>query len=107
MGEEIDFWLFFFNFKVQIRRIDVMSTYSVWHMDEFIDALLTEESVLDIALPRIPKRWILEGSGTLEPRRSALEDNIDEILEEEETYETAEDEKVFHASRSDTKIRGM
>ena len=72
-----------FHFSQQIRRIDVMGNYCLGHIDEFIDQLLTEDSALDVTLPRIAKRWVLEGTGTIEPRRSALEEDIDEILEED------------------------
>jgi pre-mRNA-splicing factor 38A len=36
------------------------------HIDEIVDQLLREERFCDIALPRIPKRWLLEELGTLE-----------------------------------------
>ncbi|RYH04651.1 hypothetical protein EON65_46910, partial [archaeon] len=57
------------------------SGWSVTHMDEFVDSLLREELVCDIALPHIVKRYKLEALGTLDPRRSALEDEL-EALEE-------------------------
>ncbi len=37
------------------------------HMDEFIDALLGEESYCDVTLPRISKRHVLEEEGMLDP----------------------------------------
>ena len=51
-------------------------------MDEFIDQLLTEDLVCDIALPTLPKRLNMEDLGQLQPRVSALEDefNSDEDL---------------------------
>ncbi|KAG8835145.1 hypothetical protein FRC17_005003 [Serendipita sp. 399] len=46
--------------------------YSLTHMDEFVDKLLTEDRVCDIILPRIPKRSTLEETERLPPRKSKL-----------------------------------
>jgi len=61
--------------------------YDVTYMDEFIDKLLREDMVLDIALPTLQKRMHLEEARTLQPRISALEDDLDEEEEEEEEEE--------------------
>lgn len=58
--------------------------FTLTHVDEFIDELLTKDYSCDTALPRIQKRWVLEASGTLEPRRSALEDDFEEEEEDKE-----------------------
>ncbi|KAK8461896.1 hypothetical protein SEVIR_1G112200v4 [Setaria viridis] len=58
--------------------------FALTHVDEFIDELLTKDYSCDTALPRIQKRWVLEASGTLEPRRSALEDDFEEEEEDKE-----------------------
>ncbi|GJN40258.1 hypothetical protein PR202_gb29446 [Eleusine coracana subsp. coracana] len=58
--------------------------FTCTHVDEFIDELLTKDYSCDTALPRIQKRWVLEASGTLEPRRSALEDDFEEEEEDKE-----------------------
>jgi pre-mRNA-splicing factor 38A len=50
--------------------------YTITHVDEFIDQLLTEERVCDTILPRIPKRHILEESDELLPRISPLERDL-------------------------------
>ena len=42
--------------------------YDVTYMDEFIDKLLREDMVLDIALPTLPKRMHLEEARQLQPR---------------------------------------
>jgi hypothetical protein len=42
-----------------------MSGYEVLHMDEFIDSLFHDQDVLDIKLPHLPKRWVLEATGDL------------------------------------------
>lgn len=57
---------------------------TIIHMDEFIDSILHEERVCDVMLPRIQKRYILEDLEELEPRISALEDDLDDLESEEE-----------------------
>lgn len=47
-------------------------------MDEFIDMLLYNELACDVALPFLPKRLLLEDSGMMEPRKSILEDEIED-----------------------------
>jgi pre-mRNA-splicing factor 38A len=47
-------------------------------MDVFIDDLLTKDRVCDIILPRIMARHVLEQNDELDPRESALEDDLDE-----------------------------
>jgi pre-mRNA-splicing factor 38A len=47
-------------------------------MDEFIDELLREERVLDVQLPRLQKRNVLEENNQLEPRQSVLDEDIDD-----------------------------
>lgn len=46
-------------------------------MDEFACALLTEERVCDIILPRIAKRQVLEEMNELGPRKSFLLDAME------------------------------
>jgi hypothetical protein len=50
---------------------------SIIHMDEFIDQLLHEDRCCNVIMPFLPKRWILENAGTLEPRVSIVQDIID------------------------------
>lgn len=61
--------------------------YELVHMDQFIDELLREERVLDVQLPRLQKRSVLEENNQLEPRQSVLDEDIDdnESSDEEET----------------------
>jgi hypothetical protein len=72
--------------KLRVR--DPTGTFTLTHMDAFVDALLTEERVCDTILPRMTKRHVLEENGELEPRISALED---ELLAEEEAAAKAEE----------------
>ncbi|XP_023242512.1 pre-mRNA-splicing factor 38A-like [Centruroides sculpturatus] len=48
-------------------------------MDQFIHELLHEERVCDIFLPRIQKRQVLEKCNYLEPRISALDDDLYDV----------------------------
>ncbi|KAI0218717.1 Pre-mRNA-splicing factor 38A [Lamellibrachia satsuma] len=71
----------------KIRRQTKLGTFEVTHMDEFINQLLHEERSVDIILPRIQKRHILEDSNQLELRVSALDDEMDDLEESEEEEE--------------------
>lgn len=61
--------------------------FELVYMDQFIDELLREERVLDVQLPRLQKRSVLEENNQLEPRQSVLDEDIDdnESSDEEET----------------------
>lgn len=48
--------------------------WEIMHVDAFIDALLHEELVCDIALPHIQSRLKLEEAGVLAPRESVLDE---------------------------------
>ena len=43
-------------------------------MDDFIHQLLVEETVCEVALPHLPRRWKLEQSKVLPARISILEE---------------------------------
>lgn len=60
--------------KLRFRRMD--GGYSLTHMDEFVDELLTQERVCSVILPRLTRRDVLEELEGLEPRISMLEDAL-------------------------------
>lgn len=60
----------------KLRWRDMAGNYSLTHMDEFIDQLLTEERVCELILPRLTKRSVLESNDGLRPRVSRLEDAL-------------------------------
>lgn len=60
--------------KLKIRG---QNGFRLEHMDEFIDKLLTESRVLDIALPNLMARSLLEDLDELEPRESVLQAELD------------------------------
>eukprot|EP01018_Ginkgo_biloba_P028127 Gb_09468 [translate_table: standard] len=73
-----------YNDYRKLRRKLADGSFALSHVDEVIDELLTKDYACDVALPRVPKRWTLEASGQLEPRRSALEDDFEEEEEKED-----------------------
>ncbi|KAJ4448090.1 U4/U6-U5 snRNP complex subunit prp38 [Periplaneta americana] len=70
-----------FNDSRKLRRQNRQGQFELIHMDEFIDELLREERLCDVILPRIQKRHVLEENNELEPKISALEDDLDEGIE--------------------------
>ena len=80
--------------------------FELIHVDEFIDELLRDDRVCDIILPRIQKRTTLEQNEQLEPRVSALDDDLsDEESEEEEEEPESDHEKDRHNRRSPSPSR--
>ncbi|CAG0878859.1 unnamed protein product [Darwinula stevensoni] len=75
----------FRKLRVQDRNGDFCLT----HMDEYIDGLLREERVYDVIMPRIQKRWVHEGNNELDPRVSALEDDVEDMDESGEEDDIA------------------
>jgi len=61
------------------------------YIDEYVDALLHDERVCDIALPRIPTRFALEETEELEPRVSLLGREIDS---DDGTTESDSDDEI-------------
>lgn len=60
----------------KLRWRDMAGNYSLSHMDEYVDQLLTEERVCDLILPRLTKRAVLEENEGLLPRSSKLEEAL-------------------------------
>jgi len=75
-----------YNDYRKMRKKDKVgdNAFTLTHMDEFIDELLHEERSCDIILPRIQKRYLLEDSEQLEPRISALEDDLNDLESDDE-----------------------
>lgn len=68
----------------KLRRMNREGKFELVHMDEYIDELLREERLSDIILPRIQKRNVLEESNQLEPRVSAVEEDMEDMGTDEE-----------------------
>ncbi|XP_008795803.2 pre-mRNA-splicing factor 38-like [Phoenix dactylifera] len=100
-----------YNDYRKLRRKLPDGKFCLTHVDELIDELLTRDYSCDVALPRVQKRWTLEASGILEPRRSALEEDFEEEEEKEEdeqamdAYEADTHEKDYYHGRSPTRER--
>ncbi|KAI8093244.1 PRP38 family-domain-containing protein [Halteromyces radiatus] len=77
-------------------RVRVGGGYTLSYMDEFIDQLLHQERVCDVILPRLVQRHVLEDNDELEPRVSALEDD----LESEDGENKKDDRSQRHRSPS-------
>ncbi|XP_046972760.1 pre-mRNA-splicing factor 38 [Vanessa cardui] len=78
-----------YNDNRKLRRQNREGQYELIHMDEYIDELLREERLCDVILPRIQKRHILEENNELEPKVSALDDDLDEdVPSDEEIVDT-------------------
>jgi pre-mRNA-splicing factor 38A len=73
-------------FMGDLRKLKVrgMGGWRLSYMDEFIDELLTQERVCDIALPRMMTRAMLEDTEELEPRESLLGSEVESEGEDEE-----------------------
>lgn len=89
--------------KLRFRNLD--GSFSIIHMDEFVNSLLTEEAYLDTLLPHITKRHILEENRQIKPRVSPLEEMLEEELkkEEEEREIARKAKELANASENATK----
>jgi len=68
-----------YNDYRKLRFMARSGTFEVLHMDEFIDQLLRESTVCDVQLPRLQKRDILEANAQLDKRKSALEEDLENV----------------------------
>ncbi|XP_013190995.1 pre-mRNA-splicing factor 38 [Amyelois transitella] len=73
-----------YNDNRKLRKQNREGQFEIVHMDEFIDELLREERLCDVILPRVQKRYVLEENNELEPKVSALDDDLDEDLPSDE-----------------------
>ncbi|KAI8423710.1 hypothetical protein MSG28_012741 [Choristoneura fumiferana] len=84
-----------FNDNRKLRRQNRVGQFEIVHVDEFIDELLREERLCDVILPRIQKRHVLEENNELDPKVSALEDDLDEDMpsDDDNDVETKENKR--------------
>src|SRR5690606_21670683 len=76
----------------KLRVIDRMGKFQVTTMDDYIDDLLRQDRLFDVILPRISKRFVLEESGDLQPRKWLID--IYKEQEEDEQREHEADDKT-------------
>lgn len=83
--------------------------WKLMHVDEFVDELLRKERVCGIALPRLPKREILEDAGYLDgPRRSAVQNLIGESQLDDDASEDARlEEYIAGAKKIESLLKQM
>lgn len=94
-----------YNDYRKLKRQNRLGDFELVHVDEYIDELLHEERLCDIILPRIQKRHVLEESNEIDPRISALEDDLDaESSEDDEMKEMKPVAHEKHRAR-DTRLR--
>ena len=55
------------------------------HVDEIAESLLERDKFVDMAMPRLVNRWVLEEQGVLEERESALVDEFEQELDNAES----------------------
>ncbi|CAF0987568.1 unnamed protein product [Rotaria magnacalcarata] len=79
-----------YNDYRKMKYLNRNDKYELLYMDEFIDQLLREERVLEVQLPRLQRRNVLEENNQLEPRQSVLDEDIDD---NESSAESEEEEK--------------
>ncbi|CAH0714902.1 unnamed protein product, partial [Brenthis ino] len=92
-----------YNDNRKLRRQNREGQFEIVHMDEYIDELLREERLCDVILPRIQKRHILEENNELEPKVSALDDDMDEDMPSEE--ENVDTETKENKREKDNTVR--
>ena len=81
----------------KLRMVNNEGKYEIIYMDEFIDVLLEESGVFNIALPKLVKRKVLEENEGLGKRVSLLDEELnkgnDDRKGEEEGSEDDDDEE--------------
>jgi pre-mRNA-splicing factor 38A len=65
--------------------------FEISHMDEFVDSCLRDETFCDIAMPKMPRRSVLEDNGVLAKRISVLDDEVEDMLAAGEAEEDEDD----------------
>ncbi|EHB17376.1 Pre-mRNA-splicing factor 38A [Heterocephalus glaber] len=83
-----------YNDYRKIKSQNRNGEFELMHVDEFIDELRHSERVCDIMLPRLQKRYVLEEVEQLEPRVSALEEDMGDVASSEEEEEDEKLERV-------------
>lgn len=84
-----------YNDNRKLRQQNRAGQFEIIHMDEYIDELLRSDRVCDIILPRVQKRFILEENNELEPKVSALDDDLDEDMASDDEGPTTIDKSIL------------
>lgn len=94
-----------YNDNRKLRHQNRAGNFEIIHMDEFIDQLLRDDRVCDIILPRIQKRSILEENNELEPKVSALDDDLDDGSDDEPNADDEVKEDVYEPKKKHKSTR--
>ncbi|XP_077593384.1 pre-mRNA-splicing factor 38A [Stigmatopora nigra] len=89
-----------YNDYRKIKSQNREGEFHILHVDEFVHELLHSERVCDIILPRLQKRQVLEEAEMLEPRISALEEDLDEVDTSDEDDDDDDDEDNDHCNNN-------
>lgn len=68
----------------KIRIINSFGIVTISHIDEIADLLLENDKFIDMALPRISNRWVLEERMDIGERESELMDEFEDEINENE-----------------------
>lgn len=74
-------------------RYKTPNGWTIIHMDEFVEKLLNDKIVLDVTLPPIISRLILEERGELEIRKSLLDEEYEDFRNEDKEEEEEVDKE--------------
>lgn len=91
----------FLNDYSRLRMQLEDGTFTLIHMDEFVDQLLSQERVCGIILSRLTKRKVLENNLVLEPNVSIIEYELQELL-----YSTQQNNQQTQENSASTKQTG-
>jgi pre-mRNA-splicing factor 38A len=75
VGTPIDIYTHLEPLYTDYRKVAYrdMQGWELRHVDDFVESLLNDEHCCSVSLPHLPKRHLLEESGSLPPRESKLE----------------------------------
>jgi len=71
----VDYRRLRFRLKLPQFVNDLPVHYTVIHMDEWIDSMVENERVVDLALPYLPPRQMLVQKGEVDPRQYAVSED--------------------------------
>ena len=80
------------------RKLRIMNNngkIELTHMDGYIDDLLLKDSVINVTMPKLVKRKVLEESGELKQRVSILERDLNLVSENDDEDKEDEESDVF------------
>lgn len=83
----IEIWKVFelkFNDFRKIRIINENGIIVITHIDEIVDSLLENDKFIDMTLPRLVNRWILEDKMELQERESDLMDEFEDEINQDD-----------------------